>query len=73
MHKLLQLKLRKDSKMHNYLRLNSSWYKDLNRSVKNYDKFVSSIKEMYKLRTSDKISEAIDNIDLISSVLNVIK
>ena len=64
MQKSLQIK---------YLKLNSNWYKDLNRSVTNYKNFEQTMKDIYKLRTTDKINDALENIDLISSVLNVIK
>lgn len=73
MQKSLQIKFKENTKMHEYLRLNSNWYKDLNRSTSNYKNFENTIKEMYKLRTTDKINDAIENIDLISSVLNVLK
>ena len=59
--------------MKEYLKLNSNWYKDLNRSVTNYKNFEQTMKDIYKLRTTDKINDALENIDLISSVLNVIK
>ena len=55
------------------IKLNSNWYKDLNRSVTNYKNFEQTMKDIYKLRTTDKINDALENIDLISSVLNVIK
>ena len=59
--------------MKEYLKLNSNWYKDLNRSATNYKNFEQTMKDIYKLRTTDKINDALENIDLISSVLNVIK
>lgn len=73
MQKSLQIKFNENPKMKEYLKLNSHWYKQLNRSSNNYKNFESSIKELYKIRTTDKISDAIENIDLISSVLNVLK
>lgn len=73
MQKSLQIKLNENPKMKEYLKLNSNWYKDLNRSVTNYKNFEQTMKDIYKLRTTDKINDALENIDLISSVLNVIK
>lgn len=73
MQKSLQIKLNENPKMKEYLKLNSNWYKDLNRSVTNYKNFEQTVKDIYKLRTTDKINDALENIDLISSVLNVIK
>ena len=73
MQKIIQKKLKENPKMLEYLKLNSHWYKDLNRSATNYQKFEEAMKDLYKLRTTDKINTAIENIDLISSVLNVLK
>ena len=42
-----------------------------------YDRFTltfpKGMKEKYKERTTDKLESIVDNIDLISSVLNVLK
>ena len=70
MQKSLQIKLNENPKMKEYLKLNSNWYKDLNRSVTNYKNFEQTMKDIYKLRATDKINDALENI---SSVLNVIK
>lgn len=67
------MKLQNNPKMLNYLKLNSEWYKYLNRNPMNYDKFINSMKEKYKIRTSDKINNVIDNMDTISSILNILK
>ncbi len=69
----LQVKLLNDQKMLGYLKENSEWYKYLNRNPNNYDKFVKIMKEQYKTRVTDKVSDAIDNIDLVSNILNVLK
>lgn len=67
------LELKKDPKMWELFKLNSYWYKDLNRNpalVKNYKE---AMKTKYKLRTTDKISSVIDNIDLISNVISALQ
>ena len=69
----LYMKLKKNTKMYNILKGNSYWIKQLNRNPENYKKFESKMKEIYKLRTTDKINEVIDNIDLISAVLETLK
>jgi len=69
----VQMELEKNPKMANYLKLNSYWYKELNRNPANYKRFVEEMKIKYKLRTTDKVSEVIDNIDLISTVLQTLK
>ena len=73
MQRVLQMKFRENPKMKEYLMLNSQWYKQLNRTPNNYKQFENYIKDLYKIRTTDKISNAIENIDLINSVLNVLK
>ncbi|MCI8671762.1 MAG: hypothetical protein HFI36_07050 [Bacilli bacterium] len=67
------LELKKDPKMWDLLKQNSYWLKELNRDSLNVKKFKEDMKIKYKLRTTDKISDAIDNIDLISNVLSALK
>lgn len=69
----VQQALLKDEKMAKFLKQNSQWIKYLNRNSDNYPRFVNAMKEKYHIKVSDKISDAIDNIDLISSVLEAIK
>ena len=69
----LYMKLKKNPKMYNILKSNSYWIKQLNRKPEIYKRFENEMKERYKLRTTDKINEVIDNIDLISTVLETLK
>lgn len=69
----IQQKLREDKKMYAYLKENSEWMKLLNRNKDHYQNFINEMKEKYKLRMTDKVSDAIDNIDLISTVLSTLK
>lgn len=69
----LQMKIKNDKKMYQLLKENSYWLKDLNRNPSNYKKFVNEMKTKYHLRITDKVSDTIDNIDLISSVLENLK
>ena len=64
---------RENEKEYNYLKQNSWYFKDLNRGVKNYPQFVQDMKVKYKERTTDKLNNMIDNIDMISSVLDIFK
>lgn len=73
MEPILQYNLFNDAKMHQYLKENSEWYKLLNRDIKNYDIFKKAIKKQYRLGITDKISDTIDNIDLISTVIQTLK
>lgn len=68
----LYMKLKKDKRMYDILKQNSYWLKLLNRNPDNYKLFENEMKERYKLRTSDKLNEVIDNIDLISAVLETL-
>lgn len=56
----------------NYLRSNSYWYKILIRDPSSFNLFVNEVKEKYKLRTTDKINNVIDKIDMVSKLINVI-
>ena len=68
-----QISFRNNINNYNYLQLNSWYYKELNRGNKNYSDFEKDMKNKYKQRTTDKISNAIDNIDVITSMLDMIK
>ena len=69
----IQQKLTSDKKMFEFLKQNSQWFKLLNRHPKFYNDFTNEMKEKYKTRATDKMSGLIENIDMISSVLNVLK
>ena len=56
-----------------YLRSNSYWYKTLNRNPEMMDNFINEVKEKYKLRTSDRLSDLIDKIDMVSKFINVLR
>lgn len=59
--------------LYNLLKLNSSYIKDLNRGTMDYKIFDNIMKTKYKKRTTDKVSSLIDNMDLVSSVLDILK
>ncbi|MCI8394449.1 MAG: hypothetical protein HFH86_03090 [Bacilli bacterium] len=69
----IRVKLKQEKNMYQYLKENSYWVKELNRNSERYSEFVEAMKDLYHLRTTDKISDAIDNIDLISSFLGAFK
>lgn len=56
-----------------YLRANSYWYKTLNRNPDMINNFIYKVKEEYKLRTSDKISDFMDKIDMVSKLISVMR
>ena len=73
MEKFLQMSFRENSKMFELLKQNSYYFKGLNRGVVDYKKFVSDMKIKYKERPQDKLESIMDNMELVSSVLNVLK
>lgn len=73
MNVILQKKLMEEPKMALLLKQNSYWIKNLNRSEEHYKEFVNAMKNKYNLRVTDKISEAIDQIELVSSILETLK
>ena len=56
-----------------YLKQNSYFIKDLLRNSNNYENFKKIIKEKYNLRLQDKISNIINDIELVSSIINTIQ
>ena len=72
MDRLLVEKIKKD-KYYDYLKENSHYIKILTRDPSKYNEFKEYIKEKYHLRVTDKISTAIDDIELISSVIETLK
>ena len=73
MESYLQFNFKNNPKEYLHLKENSYYFKDLNRGVIDYKKFVDDMKIRYKERVTDKINNVVENIDLISSVLNVLK
>lgn len=69
----LQKKLLEKPKMYQYLKENSYWIKYLNRDSEIYKEFETRMKELYHERVTDKVSNAIDQIDLINGVLMTLK
>ena len=67
------LELKKDGKIFDLLQYNSYWLKELNRDATNVKRYKDNMKVKYRLRATDKISDAIDNIDIISNVLSALK
>lgn len=68
-----QIAFRENPKLYNYLKQNSYYFKNLNRDFMDYKIFEREMKNKYKERTTDKLTSAVENIELISSVLNIFK
>lgn len=73
MEYFLQNKLQEDKKFKKYLEENSGYIKYLNRNPDSFKNFMKEMKTLYKERTSDKLNDALNTIDIISSVLETLK
>ena len=69
----VQMRINGDPRLKRFIRENPIWYKYLNRNPDNFNNFVYSMKDKYKLKTSDKISKTIDNLAMIEAFLDVLK
>lgn len=69
----LQFKIKNNPNYIRFLRENSYWYKFLNRDPATFREFEEEVKTVYHLRPTDKISRAIDTIDMVQSILSTLK
>ena len=73
MNKSVLISLKENEKLFSHFMENSYYIKDLNRNTNFFKTFEINMKEIYKERTSDKLSNAIDTVDMISSIIDTIK
>lgn len=73
MEYFLQQKLIEDKKFKRYLDENSNYIKYLNRNPESYKNFIKDMKGLYKERGVDKLNDAINTIDIVSSILDTLK
>ena len=69
----IQYKLKNNPYYLRYIRQNSNWYKILNRNPNLFKKFEEEVKEVYQLRPTDRISKALDTIELLQNVILTLK
>lgn len=69
----LQYQINQDPKQKQFLREYSYWYKYLNRNEKYYKDFINDMKVKYKLTSTDRLNKMLDNINMISTFLEVLK
>ncbi len=67
------IKLKNNPQALEYLHKNSKWYRELNRKDEAYQDMISEMNSRKRIETTNKISNTIDNLELVSSILNVIK
>lgn len=73
MNKYVLLKLKENEKLFSHFMENSYYIKMLNRDPNALKNFESDMKVLYKERTTDKISRAVDTVEMISSIIDTIK
>lgn len=66
------LELIKKDKMFEYLKQNSNYIKELNRNPEFYKDFKKIIKEKYKLRITDKLSNVVNDIEIVSNIISTL-
>ncbi len=66
-----QIEFRNNPKYFEYLKQNSNYIKFLDRDVIDYKRFVEEMKIKYQERATDKISKAIDNIDVLNNIIDI--
>lgn len=59
--------------VYNFLRENSSWYKVLNRDPQALKRIEELAKAKYKLRLTDRLEKLSNNMNLISSFMEMLK
>ena len=69
----IQYKINSNPYYQRFIRENPYWYKILNRNPFLIDDFIREVKEKYKLRTTDKINDIMDKIDMVSKFINVLR
>ena len=69
----IQFKIKNNLNYQRYIRENSYWYKTLNRTPEVFKNFEEEVKEKYKLRTTDRISRALENFEMIQAIISTLK
>lgn len=69
----VQIELNNNPDFKRYVRENSYWYKTLNRNPYMIEKLKEEIKEKYRLRTTDKLNNALKTLELIQNVVSTLK
>lgn len=69
----LQFKLKSNPLFIKYLHENSYWYKILNRDPNMFNTFVEEVKKAYKLRPTDRINEAINTFEMLTTIFSTLK
>ena len=69
----LQFKIKNNPNYLKYLREHSYWYKQLNRDSNSFPLFEEKVKEDYRLRPTDRISKALEMIEMAQTIITTLK
>ena len=69
----IQFRIKNNPRYLQYIRDHSYWYKILNRDPLMFRAFEDKVKEDYKLRTTDKITKALNTIELVQNIVSSLK
>ena len=67
----VQFKIYKDKNLAKYLKENSYWYRDLNRSPENLKNFLSEYKKNKRNENITKVNGAIDTLETVNSIFSI--
>ena len=70
MERVLVEKLLNNPKLFDHFLHHSYWIKELNRNPSSFSVFERQMKEIYKERITDRVNDAIDGIELVSSLID---
>ena len=69
----IQLKINSNPRLISFIRENPIWYKRLNRNPDLFKECTMDMKDKYKIKTSDKITKALNNISMLQAFLDVLR
>lgn len=69
----LQFKIKNNPSYRQYLREHSYWYKTLNRDPTTFQTFVEEVKDAYHLRPADRLTKALETIEIMQSLMSSFK
>ena len=68
-----QIKILNTKNYYEYLKRDSMFIKELNRGETNFVKFDEFVKNKYTLKIGDRVNKALENVENITNLLNVLK
>ena len=68
-----QIKILNTKNYYEYLKRDSMFIKELNRGEINFVKFDEFVKNKHTLKIGDRVNKALENVENITNLLNVLK